>query len=301
MLKPLVVSCLPGLLLLQAATAAASEVTPAPSAPCFPGAYYRKAVSSLDTWSGIEAVVTLPNPDYDKTRLRPSGRPADNASVYLGGNVGEDEIDCGVNWEVIREADGSVSKIGKAFRPFWRNEEWASGPAHPDYYFNPGDVIRMKVENTQDGKLMMRIDLLARAGTPQAKRESQLTTDETTAIAATQPVDANRPLSTMPADSITSFTTVFSAESFLKGGLQQYKRVNGLDQSGNEGNPVQPTRTKVTDAVWHEVWLLRGSERLPMTPERFTDMRCPDAKHISVSRVGLSGENVTITGTPDTQ
>lgn len=301
-MKPMISSCIVAALLSSTACGQTSEITPAPSAPCFPGAYYRKAVSSLDHWTGIEAIVKLPNPEYDANRLKPSGRPIDNASIYLGGNSNDQEIDCGVNWEIIRETDGSVSKVGKAFRPFWRNEKWFSGPANPDYYFYPGDVIRIKVENTQHGKLLMRIDLLARAGTPAAEIRPQVTADETTPIVASRPVQKPQPpLTTMPTDAITSFTTVFDATGFRKGGLQQYKRVNGLDQSGNEGNPVQPTSTRIADATWQEVWLLRDHKRVPMTPERFTDMRCPDAKHITVSRVGLSGENVTITGNPDSK
>ena len=105
-------------------------------------------------------------------------------------------------------------------------------------------------------------------------------------------------LNTVPADSLSSFTTIFAASAFQVGGLQQYKRVNGLDQSGNEGKPVQPTGTVIKDAVWQEVWLLRDNKRVPMTPERFTDMRCPDPKHITVSPVGLSGETVILTGSP---
>src|SRR5690606_715630 len=99
------------------------------------------------------------------------------------------------------------------------------------------------------------------------------TVEETTPIVASHPAQTPQsPLTTIPLDSITSFTTVFDASSFRKGGLQQYKRVNGLDQSGNEGNPVQPTNTRIADSTWQEVWLLRDHKRVPMTPERFTDM-----------------------------
>jgi len=283
-----------------AAAPASAEVKPAEALPCFPGAYYRKAVSSVDHWQGIEAVVKLPNPVYDETRLKPTGRPLDNASLYLGGRAGEQEIDCGVTWEVIKQPDGTTSKVGKAFRPFWRNNAWNSAPANPDYYYYPGDIIRMKVDNSQDGKLVMRIDLLARAGTPEANCAIPTSTEETTAIQASASIRPQQPLSTpiLPADSLTSFTTVFDAQAFRRDALKEFKRVNGLDQSGNEGKAVQPTNTHIDDAVWLEAWLLRDHKRLPMTPDRYTDMRCPDAKHIAVTPVGVSGEKVTLMGNP---
>jgi hypothetical protein len=202
----------------------------------------------------------------------------------------------------VTEPDGSTSKIGKAFRPFWRNDKWNSAPAKPELYYYPGDLIRMKVENTADGKLLMRIDLLGRAGTPAANIKPVTEVNETTAIVATKPTvptTESAAFSTNPIDSISSFTTIFNASEFRKDGLQQYKRVNGLDQSGNEGNAVQPTNTHIDNAVWQEAWLLRGDKRLPMVPDRYTDMRCPDPKHVKVSPVGLSGESVTVVGNPN--
>lgn len=279
------------------------EVKPAASAPCFPGAYYRKAVSSFDQWTGIEAVVKLPQPEYDMSRTRPNGRPLDNASVYLGGRASDQEIDCGVNWEIVRESDGTVSTTGKAFRPFIRNEAWHSGPAKPKYYYYPGDVIRMRVENTSDGKLLMRIDLLARAGDEGAQLEPVTEVDETTPIVASEDATPANPknFATTPVDAISSFTATFDAREFRVDGIKQFKRVNGMDQSGNEGNPVQPTNTRISNAIWQQVWLLRGMNRLPMTRERFTDMRCPDDVHIQVTPVGITGENVTLVGNPESE
>jgi len=45
------------------------EVPPASSLRCFPGAYYRKVVSSFDTWNGIVGVVKLGTPAVDMDRL----------------------------------------------------------------------------------------------------------------------------------------------------------------------------------------------------------------------------------------
>jgi hypothetical protein len=245
------------------------EVGPAPSHECFRGAYYRKAVSSVDLWTGIEGVIVLPEPEYDDSRRSPrTGRFLDNASVYMGGRADKQEIDCGLSWEVIREADGSVSTQGKAFRPFWRNEKWNSGPAKPEYYYMPGDTVAISCATTEPGKLSMEVRLLERG-------------DKDT---------------TLPKTSV--FSTVFDAKSFGPGVKQEFKRVNAIDQSGNEGKDVQPTQTIVRGAVWKEVWLVRQGRKLPMIPARFTDMRCPDAAHVVVKdgKEDSPAEEITITG-----
>jgi hypothetical protein len=86
---------------------------------------------------------------------------------------------------------------------------------------------------------------------------------------------------------------------------RQFKRVNAIDQVGNEGHPIQPTKAHVTGAVWQETFLLRGegdkAEKLPMTSERFTDMRCP-APSMSITADAEAktrgGEAIDIHGTP---
>jgi hypothetical protein len=138
----------------RAADGATGEVAPAKSLPCFPGAIYRKAVSSDDLWTGIEGIVTLPRATFDPQRTNPkTGRPLDNPSIYMGGRAGQREIDAGVSWEVIKEPDGSVSSQRKTYRPFWRNEKWNSGPAQPEYDYYPGDTILLSVVTRQADKL----------------------------------------------------------------------------------------------------------------------------------------------------
>ena len=260
-------------------TAIAPEVPPAASLPCFAGAYYRKAVTSTDHWVGMEGVVRLPRPSYDESRRKPAtGKMLDNASVYMGGLAGEQEVDAGLTWEVIREADGKVSTERKAFRPFWRAKKWSNAPAKADYYYFPGDLVRMKVDTRKTGTLTLEIEVLERA-------------------------ESSRPLliALNAAEHPTIFTVTFDVEPFGPGNLQQFKRVNAIDQVGNEGKGVIPTTTTVRGSEWHEVWLLRADgRRLPMAPERYTDMRCPDATHIVVEPTINSdrgGERVDILGT----
>jgi hypothetical protein len=258
---------------LAAADAERGEIAPPASLPCFPGAIYRKAVSSRDVWTGIEGIVTLPAPVFDPQRTNPkTGRPLDNPSIYLGGRAGQQEIDAGVSWELVKEPDGSVSAQRKAFRPFWRNEKWHSGPAQPEYYYHPGDTLRMSVATREPGKLVLEIALLHRAGTP-------------------------TPARFVDAEPISVLSVPFDAAAFGPGKVQEFKRVNAIDQSGNEGKPAQPTRTTVSPATWHAVHLLRGSERRPMTLPRFSDMRCPDPALVHVEPVAdptTGGETITL-------
>lgn len=239
----------------------------------------------MDRWTGIEGIVRLPTPEFDPARVREgSGRYLDNASIYVGGRSATNEIDAGLSWEVVREADGSVSRMAKAFRPFWRNEKWASGPAKPEYYFHPGDRVKMRCEvTTEPGKLRLEIQLLSRASNP--------ATTETPELRARR------------SDPLSSLSVVFDARSFGPDELQEFKRVNAIDQSGNEGKSAAPTRASVSGAEWEEVWLLRGNTRVPMTSARFTDMRCPSPANVEVSpgkNPLLGGERISIRGTAET-
>ena len=245
-----------------------AEKPPAASVPCFAGSTYRKAVSSTGAWTGISGEVVLPTFTPDPKRKNPkTGKPLDNPSVYLGGHAGPTEIDCGVSWEVIKEPDGTVSKIGKAFRPFWRNKKWSAGPADPQYYFYPGDTIRITCWTEAADKLKMKIELLARKDQPRP----------------------DKPISTLDAD--------FDAYTFGPGKDQEFKRVDAIDQSGNEGKPFQPTDATVSGLEWVKVDLLRGDERLPMIPSRFTDMRCPSPHLVKVSEANAAGgEKVDLIG-----
>ena len=130
-----------------------NEVKPEKFIECFPGAYYRKVNSSKDVWLGVGGTVTLPQLSFDQTRknAKKPGQFLDNPSVYLGGNMGDQETDFGLAWEVIREKDGKLSKERKAFRPFMRRSEhingqepnYAQAPPEDQYYWYPGEKVTM--------------------------------------------------------------------------------------------------------------------------------------------------------------
>lgn len=247
----------------------ADEKPPEAHVDCFPGAIYRKAVSSFDVWTGIDAVVTLPTFTPDPARVDDkTKRPLDNPSCYLGGRAGETEIDAGVSWEIIKEPDGTVSKQRKAFRPFWRNKTWSTGPAKPELYFYPGDTIRMKCWSESANKLKIRYELLSRAGQPEA------------------------------AAPIGVHEVEFDAPGFGPGKEQQFKRVSAIDQVKNEGKATKATAASVLGAIWVRVDLLRGDERRPFTADRFTDMRCPspDLVKVTAGDSAAGGEKVDLGG-----
>ena len=260
---------------LGEATAAAAakpggEVPPAAELPCFPGAYYRKAVSSFDAWTGIVGVVKLGEPKTDPDRLDANDKqPLDNFSVYMGGRAGEQEVDAGLTWEFTRDEAGNLSKSRNAFRPFWRTDRWNNAPAEKQFYWYPGDTVTMAVIVAGPGRLRL---VVADAG-PQPKR---------------------------------AFQVEFEAKGFAPRVPRQFKRVNAIDQRRNEGKPAQPTKAEVTGAVWTETYLLRGegaaAERLPMTPPRFTGMRCPSNAHVRATAQDAErargAERIDIHGTP---
>ncbi|MCA1624250.1 MAG: hypothetical protein LC768_06410 [Acidobacteria bacterium] len=250
------------------ATNANGEVAPAASIPCFAGAYYRKAVSSFDTWTGIVGVVKLGTPKVDENRLSEKDKQLlDNFSVYMGGRAGDKEIDAGLTWGFTKDESGNQSKRRNAWRPFWRNETWNNAPAEKHFYWYPGDVVQMAVIVAGPGKLR----LVIADATPQPKRV---------------------------------FQTEFDAKSFVPNVPRQFKRVNAIDQFGNEGKPVQPTKAEVTGAEWLQTTLLRGAgadaKQIPMDKTRFTDMRCANESNVvvSVTDAGKGAEKIDIYGTP---
>jgi len=244
------------------------EIAPAVSLPCFDGAYYRKVVSSFDIWTGIVGVVKLGSPKVDGNRLNEKdGQPLDNFSVYMGGRAGEKEIDAGLTWAFTKDEAGNMSKQRDAWRPFWRNETWNNAPAEKQFYWSPGDTVQMAVIVAGPGKLR----LVIADATPQPKRV---------------------------------FQTEFDAKTFVPNAPRQFKRVNAIDQFGNEGKPVQPTKAEVTGAEWLQTILLRGAgaeaKQIPMDKTRSTDMRCSSEKHIVVTAIDAAkgAEKIDIFGTP---
>jgi hypothetical protein len=243
------------------------EVPPAKSIPCFEGAYYRKAVTSFDVWTGIAGIVKLGTPKFDESRLRENDKNQylDNFSIYMGGNAGGNyEVDAGLTWEFTVDENGKKSQKRNAFRPFWRTKTWTTAPAQKEFYFYPGETVQMAILVAGPKKLRLIIS-----------------------------------------DGKTkTFQIEFEAEGFAPNVPRQFKRVNAIDQFGNEGKAVSPTTAEITGAEWLQTAIFRGeganAKQIPMTAEKFTDMRCPNEKNIVVTLTEKTkgGEKIDLFGTP---
>lgn len=251
-----------------------NEIKPVNKLPCFQGAYYRKAVSSQDTWIGIRGEVILPQLNFDVGRMNPN-KPQqflDVSSIYLGGNMDGQETDIGLAWEIIKDENGFVSKERLAFRPFLRRASHRSGqqsvyinaPAVKDYYWYPGDKVVMSVEIIEDGLLRFVIEGNGK-----------------------------------------KFDTTFECAGYTLDGKGDFKRVNAIDQVGNEGKSAQATKTTVNNAKWNYTRLLRLQDgrkiEVAMHNGRFTSMICPDDKYFKVVQTNedklIGGETISISGT----
>lgn len=249
------------------------EVIPNNSKPCFDGAYYRKVVSSEDVWLGINGKVVLPNIIFDEDRINPA-RPEqylDNPSVYLGGKMGGQETDIGLTWEVIRDENGNVTPDRRAFRPFLR---------------------RASYKDTQG------------AAYKNAPAESQYYWYPGEEVKMSIQIINDKKLKFVVEGAGKRYETEFEADGYFPNHIGEFKRVNAIDQVGNEGKPAQATKTKVENATWIETNLYRSYQGelvlAPMHNKRFTDMRCPDESYFNIvstkEEQEKGAETITIDG-----
>lgn len=280
------------------------------------GAWYHKVVSSKDKWVGIETIVTLPafeleryDGDYDTTLpADPSGKNLDNPSVYLGGSAwSESDVGLSLSRTLIDVKAQTLSTGNIAYRPFWRyitseNQDVGGYDVHDgeyavsangkncianyhwrytEYYYLPGDKLRMIVYSPEPDKLQLMIEVLEASTLPSSveMRKTYGWKD--------------------PADFISP---IFQSPGHGTGMDAEFKRVNAIDQSGNEGKDTIPTETEVNAIIWHETYLYReinGSLwRVPMNENRRGTTSAPEDAYFTVTYEGvdssLGGEVVSI-------
>jgi hypothetical protein len=248
---------------------------------CDEGGCYRKAMSIPDVWTGIEAVVTLP--DFDLNIAPGINGATETPSVYLNSLAGEREINCGLTWSAIPEANGVLSKEAKAFRPFWQSEEWHQTPQNQSFHYYPGDTVRIRLETTEANRMSMHIELLQRPGMAVVSNKEN-------------PGKSNSypGFLTTSSDAVTSFSGFFRAEGFGPGQVQEFARVISTTRPGTGGRKGLAPLTRIGVTEFKEVWLLRGHKRVAMGAEQFTGVQCPGAELVSIAAVGASGEQVAI-------
>ncbi|HKL61552.1 MAG TPA: immunoglobulin-like domain-containing protein [Acholeplasma sp.] len=293
----------------------------APTVPsCFKGAYYHKVFSSKDFWMGIEAEITLPMPDInryeqsynDSLNIDPNSRNLDNPSIYMGGKAAlESDVGLSLKNALFKDNAGNESiSIGSfAFRPFWRyitsydydlgtydrpngrfyavscngtgtTKNCSGNWDYQDtqYYYLPGDKVRMLVYSPKPGYLQLQIELLEVSTLPYSIGVRTFNGWKTP----------------------ESFISPLIASSGQGSQKAEFKRVNAIDQVANEGKPVIPTTTTVTDAIWHNAYLYRNINdvmyRVPMNNSRVGVMNCPLLSDFTISGIDqiTGGEVVSI-------
>lgn len=264
------------------------EVLPPENYPYFAGAWYYKVVSSKDHWIGMEATVTLPLFTGDETRRElidtPQGafeRYMDTPSVYLGGSS-DYETDIGFGF--FRGLIGdTISEEKITFRPFWRTIYLENGKERNDYlgtklneteyYYFPGDTVKINLVSETENYLTLRIELL----------------QETTIEKYVKIREANNRNQLLVVENIIA----------PGNGIRptEYKRVNAIDQYHNEGKPTQMTSAKVDECVWKDVYLYRLIDstlyKVPFNEKRIKRIFSPNqsAFHVSLEE---KTETVTI-------
>lgn len=253
----------------------ANEIRPAQRSPCFLGAYYRKAVSSQDNWIGIKGEVVLPQLNFDLNRMNPN-KPKqylDVSSIYLGGNMDGQETDIGLAWEIIKDEKGLVSEERLAFRPFLRRTGHKSG--QQSIYVN-APAVKDFYWYPGD-KVLLSVEVI----------EDGL-------------------IQFIVEGNGKKYDTTFDCAGYTIKGKGDFKRVNAIDQVGNEGKSAEATKSLVSNARWNYTTLIRLQDgkkiEVPMHNGRFTSMICPDSKFFKVVQTDqdklTGGETISIKGTP---
>lgn len=276
-----------------------------PAVPkCFLGAFYRKVFSSLDSWLGIEGVIRLGEFQGDPNRfnLDGKGRFMDNPGIYMGGkSFKESDAGLGLNLTYLSSDTSEVLGMDApklAYRPFWRyiyaeaidiennvrrrevNSWNVSNPKSLCYYYFPGDLIRMKIYSPIKDYLQLRIEVLETTTIPkyvELRQKYHLPHD--------RPSDFYSPL--------------FHSEGHGRA-KAEFKRVNSIDQFGNEGFVVKATNATVSEAVWLETYLYRMMDdklvKVPFNKTRQVAMACPDVAAFTIQEVNpeIGGEAISI-------
>lgn len=252
------------------------EVRPDATKPCFNGAYYRKAVSSKDVWIGISGTVVLPKITFDPSRKNDAkpGQFLDNPSVYMGGSMNEQETDVGMTWAVVKDEKGNISDERKAFRPFFRRASypktgqkdiWQNAPASKEFYWYPGEEIKMSVQVISDGKLRFIVE------------------------GAGKRYEANFESDGYKMNGVGEFKRVNAIDQVRnEGKAAQPTKTRVENAVWKETNLFRMQNGKVI--------------QVPMHKDRFTDMRCPDVKYFNVTsnkkQQKIGGETINIYGNP---
>lgn len=271
----------------------------------FGGAWYHKVVSSKDYWDGIEGTIVLPevllrryDGEYDDTvNVDAGAKNLDNPSVYMGGHaLSESDVGLSFSRALIDIENQTLSHGCIAFRPFWRyitkdNKDVGGYDVHDgeyavscngdncianyhwkytEYYYLPGDKLRMVIYIPGPNKMQLQIQVLEKSTLPESVeiREKYGWKD---------PADFKSP--------------IFESPGHGTGITAEYKRVNAIDQVANEGGTAIVSDTEVNLALWENTYLYRKIDgklyRVPLDKNRRGVLSAPDSKGFEISFDGI--------------
>lgn len=208
------------------------------------GAWFRKVVSPAGaSFEGIEAWGVLPAPSFDPAREHRAAPgedsyksgPLDRPDVYLGLSAVGAEVDAGLIWDHVYDAEGRDT--GEfAYRVYWRTSKggWSNPAvgASDNIYLRPGDRFALTLRALPDGTARLAV---RRAGEDGAAAGYQFPVPGL--------LDRDGALKPL------SFKRVHSIDQF---------RLEGGRRRGNEGRAALATRTTLIGGRWEGAHLLRG-------------------------------------------
>jgi len=246
--------------------------------------------------------------------MDPSARNLDNPSIYMGGNATyESDVGLSLKTVLVKNQSGAmaVSTGSYAFRPFWRyitpydydlgsydrpngrfysvssasaeNQSVKNMIGNWDYldtqyYYLPGDRLRMILYSVRPGYLQLQIEVIE-------KSTLQYSIDVRANNDWKDPEDFISPAFASPGNGSVK---------------TEFKRVNAIDQVANEGRPVHPTLSSVGEMIWHNVYLHRNINgtmfRVPLNMLRGNYISAPLPEYFTASLIDevTGGQRVQI-------
>lgn len=265
---------------------------------CFGGAWYHKVMSVPYPFYGMEGVITLPLPFIRRysDHFKPKGllsldhKNLDVSSIYMGGHaIDESDVGLALFKGMI---DGVLTEGSCVYRPFWRyitdesedigTYDLANGrqyaatllsnhnglkniyaqyhPSFTEYYYLPGDTIKMSLYSPKPHFMQLKIEVLSISTLPYSiklRQKGKLKNPE------------------------TFISPMFSSKGHGTDSVKTYKRVNAIDQVKNEGKVAVVSNTKILNALWHECYLYYKREgvlyKTPMNDDICVTMQCPQS------------------------
>lgn len=242
----------------------------------------------------------------------PNAKNLDNPSIYMGGNVThESDIGLSLKNALVKQSGGtSIVSVGSfAFRPFWRyitsydydegTYDRANGRYYSvsatgtgttknmsgnwdfnatEFYYLPGDRIRMIVYSPKPGYLQLQIEVIEKSSLPYS-------------------VEVRR--TNGWADPENFISPVFASPGHGSS-KAEFKRVNAIDQVANEGKPTTQTTTVIGETIYHNAYLHRNIDgtlyRVPMNNSRIAITGAPNINDFTVSSIDplTGGQTVKI-------